>query len=211
MKKIINKTTWWIFGSLCVMIGLYPLIYFLMDRHFGLLSSKSQELLANLSWNIGFYGHIILGGLALLVGWTQFSSQWRKRKPKLHRNVGKLYIIAVLISGTCGIYIAQFATGGISNVIGFSMSGTVWLLTTILAYQAIRKGQLEKHQNYMIYSYAVCFSAVTLRFWLPILTIALGEFQAAYLIVGWLSWVPNLVVAYFIIQSKKRKPITSLA
>ena len=203
MKKVINKTTWWALGFLCVSIGLYPLIYFLKDRRFGLLSSKTQALLSDQLWNIGFYGHILLGGLALLIGWTQFSSKLRREKIDLHRKIGKVYILAVLVSGICGIYIAQFATGGISNVIGFSLSGVIWLTTTFLAYRSIKNGAIEQHENYMIYSYAVCFSAVTLRIWLPLLIYIFKDFITAYLIVGWVSWVPNLLVAYFIIKRKR--------
>ena len=55
----------------------------------------------------------------------------------------------------------------------------------------------------MIYSYAACFAAVTLRIWLPILTSILGEFLSAYRIVAWLCWVPNLIVAYIISNTKK--------
>ena len=209
MKKIITRTSWWIFGSLCILVGLYPLIYFLIDRHFGLLSSKTQEVLNDQIWNTAFYGHIVLGGAALLIGWTQFSSRLRRRRIRLHRTIGKTYIIAAVISGICGIYIAQFATGGITNKIGFSLSGLVWLATTLVAYNAIRKGNIKAHQNYMLYSYAVCFSAVTLRIWLPILIAITGEFNLAYLIVGWLSWVPNLAVAYLIISRHDSRTATS--
>jgi len=48
----------------------------------------------------------------------------------------------------------------------------------------------------MIYSYAECFAAVTLRIWLPLLTLVLGEFLTAYRIVAWLCWVPNILFAY---------------
>ncbi|WP_462251731.1 DUF2306 domain-containing protein [Ekhidna sp.] len=209
MNKVINRTTWWIFSLLCVLIGLYPVIYFIIDRRFGLLSSKTEELLTNQIWNVGFYGHIILGGIALLIGWTQFSAKLRRKRIKLHRTIGKMYIFSVFISGICGIYIAQFATGGVSNVIGFSLSGLVWLATTFLAYNAIKKGNIEQHQNNMLYSYAVCFSAVTLRFWLPLFTYILGEFESAYLLVSWLSWVPNLIVAFYIIKRRKIKPATN--
>jgi uncharacterized membrane protein len=200
MKKIFKNTAWWIFAGLSVLIGLYPLVYFSVDRQFGLLASKSQELLTNLPWNIGFYGHITLGGLALLIGWTQFNKKLRLRKIKLHRNIGKIYFIAAIISGICGIFIAQSATGGISNVIAFSFSGLIWVSTTVLAYRAIRKGNIDSHYKFMVYSYSVCFSAVTLRFWLPLLTVTLGGFDAAYVIVGWLSWVPNVILAYFIVN-----------
>lgn len=183
---------------MCVLVGLYPIIYFLVDRHFGLLSTKTQALLSDQIWNVGFYGHIVFGGIALLIGWTQFSSKLRLARAELHRKLGKAYIICVLLSGTCGVYIAQFATGGVSNVLGFSLSGIIWLFTTLYAFKAILNGVLHQHQILMTYSYAVCFSAVTLRIWLPTLTAAFGSFETAYLIVGWLSWVPNLVVAYFI-------------
>ena len=208
MKTIIKKTTYYSFAILCILIGLYPIIYFVIDRHFGLLSSKSQELLADQIWNIAFYGHIIFGGLALLVGWSQFSSKLRKKNLTLHRNIGKIYLLSVLISGPCGLYIAQFATGGINNVIAFSLSGIIWIATSFLAYNFVRNGEILSHQRMMIYSYAVCFSAVTLRFWLPILIYFTGSFITAYQVVGWLSWVPNLVVAfYFASRLDKRKEV----
>lgn len=187
------------------MVGLYPIIYFVIDRHFGLLSSKSQGLLNDVTWNYAFYGHIVLGGFALLIGWTQFSPYIRRKQINLHRTIGKLYLFAVIISGLCGIYIAQFATGGITNIIGFTLSALVWLGTSVLAFKAIKDRKVQLHKEFMIYSYAVCFSAVTLRIWLPLLIYLTGEFISAYLIVGWLSWVPNLVVAYFIILRERKK------
>lgn len=64
---MLKKIDYYIFGLLCIAIGLYPIIYFVIDRRFGLLGSKTSDLLADIFWNIGFYGHIILGGLALLI------------------------------------------------------------------------------------------------------------------------------------------------
>jgi hypothetical protein len=53
----------------------------------------------------------------------------------------------------------------------------------------------------MIYSYAACFAAVTLRIWLPLLISITGDFFIAYPIVAWLCWVPNLIVANLIVKS----------
>ena len=55
----------------------------------------------------------------------------------------------------------------------------------------------------MFFSYAACFAAVTLRIWLPLLTIAMGESNSAYRIVAWLCWVPNIIVAILILRNKK--------
>ncbi|MGS2739851.1 hypothetical protein [Sinomicrobium sp. M5D2P17] len=43
---------------------------------------------------------------------------------------------------------------------------------------------------------------VTLRIWLPLLEMLLGNFPDAYRIVAWPAWVPNLIVAYFIVKNK---------
>ena len=198
-----KKTLWITFGALSTLVGLYPIIYFLIDRHFGLLSQKDPAVINALLWNIGFYGHIVGGGIALFIGWIQFSSKWRAKYLNLHRNIGKLYLVCAFISSICGIYVAQFANGGVSNAIGFSLDGILWLAFTLMAYGAIRKGNVEKHAQYMIFSYALCFSAVTLRLWLPLLTGITHDFNTAYAVVGWLCWGPNLLVAYLIVKRSK--------
>jgi hypothetical protein len=91
---------------------------------------------------------------------------------------------------------------------GFLCLGLLWLGTTLKAYQTIRRGEVQAHQQWMIYSYAACFAAVTLRIWLPLLIIAhQGEFIPAYRIVAWLSWLPNVLLAWYI--NARRLPPTS--
>jgi uncharacterized membrane protein len=193
-----KKVLWILLVALAIIIGLYPSIYFLMDRKFGLLSSKSAELLTNIFWNIGFYTHIVLGGIALLVGWTQFSSKIRIRNLALHKQIGKIYLIAVILSSIAGIYIGFFATGGLVSSLGFICLGIIWFYTSLKAYLYVKNKQIEEHQKMMIYSYAACFAAVTLRIWLPLLTLIYGDFVKAYAIVAWLCWIPNLIVASLI-------------
>lgn len=200
---MLNKISFVIFAILCVGIGLYPLIYVVVDGNFGLLQSKSSTLLSNNLWNIAFYTHIWLGGFALLIGWLQFVKRIRIKYVTIHKTIGKGYVISVLGSGFASLYIAHFATGGIIPAIGFICLGVIWLFTTIKAYVSIRNKQIQQHQKYMIFSYAACFAAVTLRIWLPLLTSLLGEFIVAYKIVAWLCWVPNIIVAYIITRRLK--------
>jgi len=197
-----KKTSYYTLAFFAICIGLYPITYFLIDRTFGLLQFKSAEILSAPLWNIGFYGHIIPAGIALLVGWTQFNKKWRKKNIERHRTLGKMYILSVLLSGVCSLYISLFATGGIVSSLGFASLGIVWLGSTVLAFQAIKKGNINLHEKYMIYSYAACFAAVTLRIWLPLLTPVFGGFVEAYRVVAWLCWIPNLAVAHIIILRK---------
>lgn len=198
-----KKIAFIIFAGFCISVGLYPLIYFLIDPTFGLLNSKSDLLLNDGLWNIAFYAHISLGGLGLLIGWAQFNKKLRKNNVNLHRNIGKVYLISVLISGFSGLYIAYFATGGMVSTLGFSILAIVWIYTTLRAFLEIKNQSVKKHQKYMIYSYAACFAAVTLRIWLPILTALLQNYITAYRIVSWLCWIPNMIVAFYIVKREK--------
>ena len=154
-----KKSIWWSFAVLCIVVGLYPLIYFLIDEKFGLLSTKPEALLTDIFWSIGFNVHIIFGGLALLVGWSQFSSNWRSKRPDLHRLVGKIYVSSGLLSALSGIFIGMNATGGLVAKAGFISLGLIWFSTTCLAFFEIKKGHILQHQKLMIFSYAACFAA----------------------------------------------------
>ena len=195
-----QKVAWGMFAFLALGIGLYPLIYLSFDTEFGLLSTKTNELLTNRIWKATFITHISFGGLALMLGWVQFSPKIRTRSLQLHRMIGFVYISAVLLSGFAAVYIALQATGGAIAKMGFSLLAYIWLFTTIQALLAIRNKDLKNHQKMMIYSYAGCFAAVTLRLWLPILNLIFNDFIIAYQIVAWLSWVPNLFVAHWLVQ-----------
>ena len=131
-------------------VGLYPLLYFIIDQRFGLLNSKSEALLADAIWNGMFYTHILMGGLALMVGWVQFSKKIRRKNIQLHRNLGKVYMISVLLSGLAALYIGYHATGGLSPKLGFIGLGLTWLYTTLRGYTSIRKKDIETHEKMMI-------------------------------------------------------------
>ena len=201
----IKKVSYFTFSFLAIGVGLYPLFFIAINSHFSLLNGKSQELLVNVFWNICFYTHISLGGIALLIGWSQFSEEFRKKRIQLHRNIGKVYVASVLISAIAGIYIGYYAIGGIIPAVGFVSLGIIWFYTTLKAFLEIKKGRVEEHKKMMVYSYAACFGAVTLRLWLPLLIAIFDDFIIAYRIVSWLAWVPNLLVAHFIILKKQNK------
>lgn len=193
---MIQRILFVLLAVLATIVGIYPGIYFIIDRRFGLLNSKTEELLASNLWNINFYTHIVLGGIAILIGWTQFVGRWRRNSPKIHRQIGKVYVVAVLLSALSGLYIGFFATGGIIPASGFITMAIFWFYSTLSAFIHIKNGRVPAHQKMMVYSYATCLAALTLRVYLPLLQIGLGNFETAYKLVAWLCWVPNVIVAY---------------
>lgn len=179
---------------------MYPFLYLLVDMSQGFLGQKDPMLLQSSMWNLSFYGHIIFGGIALLIGWLQFVKKIRLNRVKLHRIIGYIYAVSVILSGVSGFYLAIFATGGIIPKIGFAGLAFAWLFTTSSAYLAIRYKDFASHGKWMIRSYALTFAAVTLRLYSPILEGVIGiDGLTTYQLVSWLCWVPNLFIAQLII------------
>ncbi|WP_297795206.1 DUF2306 domain-containing protein [uncultured Eudoraea sp.] len=196
IKKGRLNTGYFFLGLFAFFIGLYPLRFIGLPYEDSLLGSKPQALLNSSIYLTAFYTHIFLGGLALLTGFSQFYKRLRVKRIGLHRTLGKIYVLSVLLSGISGLGIAFYATGGIIPALGFAGLAILWLYTTFNAYTSIKKGEVTNHQRWMIRSYALCFAAVTLRLYLPTFTGLLHmDFIPAYKIIAWLCWVPNILIA----------------
>ena len=210
VKQIRISSGYFFMTLFAIFIGLYPLRFIGLDYDDSLLGNKPKDLLDSSAYLITFYTHIFLGGLALLSGFSQFYKKLRTKRPTLHRTLGKVYVISAILSGIAGLCIAFFADGGIIASTGFAMLALLWLYTTTNAYSSIRHSEIDKHQQWMIRSYALCFAAVTLRLYIPLFLAGFKmEFIPSYRIIAWLCWVPNLLVAEFLIIRKLVSPAYS--
>ena len=206
-----RKLGWTLFAFLALVVGLYPLLYLSAGfRSAGFLSGKPAELQQSTLYLAIFYTHVVFGAIALLTGWSQFSEKFRFRYLQTHRNVGKLYVVSVLLSSISGFGIAMFATGGMVSVLGFAALAATWLFSNVKAYTSILNRNVQEHQDWMIRNYALTFAAVTLRLWLPFSQAVLHmDFILAYQIIAWMCWLPNLLVATLIINRKRLRLATA--
>ena len=63
------------------------------------------------------------------------------------------------------------------------------------------KGKFATHRNFMIRSFALSFSAITLRSWKLILVQTTSmDLATIYIIDAWLGFLPNLIIAELIIR-----------
>lgn len=148
------------------------------------------------------HAHLIGGAIALTIGPFQLSSRIRNRYLSLHRLLGRIYVVAIMVGGLGALSLAVSATGGFPAKFGFGLMAVVWLFSTIMAFVSIRNRRIADHKMWMIRSYAVTLAAVTLRFYLPI-SIASGyTFAAVYPAIAWLCWVPNLIIAEWFVLPK---------
>lgn len=162
-----------------------------------------QNVLHIDSWRWAFYIHISSSFLVILAGLTQFSKTLLKQRPKLHRQIGKLYVAVILfISGPSGFVMALKANGGTWGQVAFTTLSILWISFTYLAFRYIKKGNVMEHGKWMFRSFALSLSAVTLRLFMFIggnLPIYL-DFEMVYMVTAWLSWGLNLAITEVFIQ-----------
>lgn len=145
--------------------------------------------------------HIIASMLAILIGPFQFLPGIRKgRWLKVHRWLGRSYLLSILFGGLSGLYMATLSYGGMVSHLGFGTLACAWLYTGYRAYRHIRDRDIEAHRRWMIRNYALTFAAVMLRIYVPLSGPAGFDFLTAYQVIAWLCWVPNLLVAEWIIR-----------
>jgi uncharacterized membrane protein len=197
---ILKKIGW------VIMLLLATSVFFVAGRYLTLdpdvyFSEQKVVYMAHITMLIM---HIVGAMLAILIGPFQFLPGIRKgRWLKVHRWLGRTYLLSILFGGLGGLYMAQFAYGGIISRLGFGALACLWLYSAYRAYRHIRNKEIEQHRQWMIRNYALTFAGVMLRVWVP-LSGAVGiDFNTAYVVIGWMCWVPNLLVAEWIIRSSR--------
>lgn len=180
------------------------LAYIPYNTDVGFLRIKQQYIDID-HWRIAFFIHVYASMWVLFAGFTQFSKTIQRNRPGLHRVLGYIYVVDVLlITGPAGLLMGFYANGGITSRIAFVMLAGLWIFFTAMALIKARKGDYKSHRKYMIRSYALTLSALTLRAWKWVIT---NNYELppmdVYRAVAWLGWVPNLLVAEWLIRRKK--------
>jgi uncharacterized membrane protein len=103
--------------------------------------------------------HTLAGSIALLAGPIQFSTRFRQRHLKIHRVLGRLYVVAVFVGSFTGIALAA----GRPGFPGTSMQAAAWMVCTTAAFITARNRQIAAHRQWMARSYAVTFTFVSSR------------------------------------------------
>ncbi|MGH9156686.1 MAG: DUF2306 domain-containing protein [Acidimicrobiales bacterium] len=146
-----------------------------------------------------------IGGMmvAAAVGPFQFLRSFRDRHRSLHRATGRVFLTGAMIGGLGGLYMSFHSASGAASGIGFGLLAVAVLATGAMAFAAIKRGDVQTHREWMTRCFSLILAAVTLRLYLPFLEVAFGEYRG-FAIVAWACWVPNLVVAEWLIRARLR-------
>jgi uncharacterized membrane protein len=200
-KGILSKVGW------SVMLLLALLMFVLASRYltFNPEVYFPEQRAVYIAHTFGIMSHIVGAMLATILGPFQFLPSIRKGNfLKVHRWLGRIYLMGVLIGGLGGLYMAFLAYGGLPAKLGFATLAILWLFSAFMAYRHIRNKEIQQHKEWMIRNYALTFAAVTLRLWQGVFQATGLEFLTGYIIVAWLSWIPNLLMAEWMVRRRIR-------
>lgn len=168
------------------------------------LMIKQTEVTTLPEYRYIFYSHVYTSIFVLLLGFIQFFTFRSRAGKKLHRWSGYGYVVVLLaIAAPSGLYMGVYANGGLPSKISFVLLSMLWWGTTWLAMRRIASRDFVAHRRWMIRSYALCLSAVTLRMWKVVIVMLFHlPPMETYKIIAWAGWVPNLIIAELIIYYK---------
>jgi Predicted membrane protein (DUF2306) len=196
-SRILNKAGW------MVMLVLAVLMFVLASRYLTLNPEVyfPEQRAVYMAHTMGIILHIVGAMLATIIGPFQFLPKSRSGQYlNVHRWLGRTYLVGVLFGGLGGLYMARLAYGGLPARLGFAALAILWLFSGFMAYKHIRNKEIQRHRQWMVRNYALTFAAVTLRLWQVVFQVAGVDFIVGYVTVAWLCWIPNLIVAEWIVS-----------
>ncbi len=161
-------------------------------------------------YRAAFYAHIFSSIFVLASGAVLFSRYMLHKWPKMHRYAGRIYVgLLLLVSAPSGLVMGFHANGGWAAQANFFVLTPLWWWFTWQGFRTARKRAFAQHKSWMMRSYALTLSAVSLR----VYQLLLGSFTdldpvTQYVLVSWLAWLGNLAVAEVLIyrRAKTQQP-----
>lgn len=108
-------------------------------------------------------GHALAGlALALLIP-VQLSARIRGRLPALHRWIGRALMIVGIVVGLTGYAIVATPVGGPLEVSTIVVYGTALLVSLLIAWTHIRRGDVTCHREWILRAIAIVLGIATTR------------------------------------------------
>jgi Predicted membrane protein (DUF2306) len=148
--------------------------------------------------------HIGTGIVALLSGPMQLWLGITNRRLDVHRRLGIVYMTSVVISSVAAFYLAFHTDLGVVFGTGLTGLAIAWLITTGMAYAAVRRHLMDQHKEWMIRSFVVTTAFVTFRIVFLILEAGgVGTLNERLTIASWICWALPLVLTEAWLQGRK--------
>jgi uncharacterized membrane protein len=200
-QKAWTPNKWWLLSLPAFLIAFYA-ANFLLDLH----RVGDSAIIDRIRSSLFGVSHIVGGLTTMLLGPFQFLSSVRRKYPKVHQCIGRVYNIGILIGGLNAFYVSFTSLCRPMGQYAFAFLGLIWLATAAMGMSMIWSGQIARHRNWMTRNFSLTYAAVMLRWQLP-LFISLGlETEPALTLTGFTSWIPNIIFAEWWIKRQNTQP-----
>ncbi|MBE1442714.1 DUF2306 domain-containing protein [Paenibacillus sp. OAS669] len=153
--------------------------------------------------------HILFASAALLAGALNFSNRLLRHYRKVHRWTGYMYLFSVLAVLLTSGYMAPYSTGGKTVSVMFNLWNIAWFAVTLMAFVSIKRKRIAEHRNWMIRSYAFCFTNLSIHLCLIVFSDWLGwDYEKAYTCSVLASILLLLAAAEAVIRINGKNSIT---
>ncbi len=149
--------------------------------------------------------HVVSVTVYTALGAFQFSPSFRRRRPRWHRNAGRILIPSGLVAALSGIWMTLFyplpAHDGALLGAFRLLFGSMMALAIVLGFIAIRRRDIARHRAWMMRAYAIGMGAGTQAVVVGIAVAAGADVFDPVdraLLLG-AAWVINLAVAETVI------------
>ena len=190
--------------------------YVLLDR-----AASRIDVQTDAAWVL-LVIHVPTAAAAMILGALQFVPRIRAHRAR-HRAIGRTFLgLGTVAFVLTGIPLALTTPDGNLTRFGVLVPALLWPCLAVVAYRAIRAGDVTRHREWMTRLYAVTFFAITARMVTPLLLLAQvpvmqsrydGDVQAAVCASipygQWLGWIVNLALAELIIRRWRAHPETA--
>lgn len=156
--------------------------------------------------------HLATGAILLLLGPIQLIGGVRRRWPRLHRWIGRLYVATAAIAGAGGLaFIATRGTiGGWRMSLGFGLYGVLMLLCSVEAYRHARARRFDVHRAWAIRLFALAIGSWLYRMdyglWLTAAPHHIGhrpDFHGPFdVIMAFFFYLPNLAITELFLRAR---------
>ncbi|WP_345191362.1 DUF2306 domain-containing protein [Algibacter agarivorans] len=188
------------------MVFLIALFYISRDlEHYGM----KEETLGRF-WNVKWWliCHLTTAIVAVILGPLQFWKWFRNRNIKLHRQLGKIYILSIIITSLCSSYLAWNTAIKIhfTWALTLQVAAVIWIITVLMAYRTAKLKRIQQHKEWMIRSYIVTMVFISFRFFNDYFEAAqIGTFIERAATIGYLATFLPLFLSELVFQWNRKK------
>jgi len=142
-----RQAVWGLGAFLSVGVALFSY------RYLPELGHRPPNILGNVFAKPWLKVHVAGAATALLLGPFNFVGAIRRRAPRVHRWVGRIYILGCLVGSAGGLVIAFGSFAGPIATVGFVSLAVSWIVANVLGWRSAVDGRFADHREWMVRSF----------------------------------------------------------